>query len=109
MGAVDWLKRGCASWCSDTAVILLLLQEALRKEADDNHARMLSAQAERDILHARLAKAKEAGFVEPEGQEGADGDLDMPLIEAKLAQIAKLESENRRLKQVRSWLPDSSP
>ncbi len=69
----------------------------MRKEADENHARMLSAQAERAVLHARLAKAKEAGYVE---LEGSDEGLDMPLLEAQIAQITKLESENRRLKQV---------
>ena len=33
--------------------------------------------------------------------EESDEGLDMPLIEAQIAQITKLESENRRLKQVK--------
>lgn len=72
-------------------------QESLRKEADENQAAKLAAQAERDVLQHRLHLAKQAGFVE----DDEDGLLDQSQLQAQLEKIARLESENRRLKQVR--------
>lgn len=50
-------------------------------------------------MEARLAKAKEAGYIE----EDEFASLTLTQVETYLARIAKLESENRRLKQVDYW------